>query len=322
MNIQPRVVLALGLLGLVSAVLLLLGLAAGASGWQFAGLDADASLVWQIRWPRSLGAWLAGALFGLAGAIAQGLFRNPLADPFLLGSASGAALALSLALLGFAGANSLSASLGLSGAAFVGALLGVALALVLARGARHSVRLLLAGVVVGVVLGAARELVVLARPDVLLATQSFMLGSTTTLDLRGCALMAVVLLLSLPLALLLSPLLEALGLGEATARSLGLPVTAAQALLVVLLALATGAAVAQTGLIAFVGLAAPHCVRLLGVMRQAAQLVGSALAGGVLLLGADLVARTVLAPQELPVGVITALAGGAYLLLLLQRQRV
>ena len=117
-------------------------------------------IVWDIRLPRSLGAWLGGALLGLAGAVAQGLFRNPLADPYLLGSASGASLGVGLYLSLFGGsawATSAWLGLGLTGAAFVGAVLAVVLTLVLARGVQQTLRLLLAGVVVGVVLGAVTE---------------------------------------------------------------------------------------------------------------------------------------------------------------------
>jgi iron complex transport system permease protein len=312
---------------LLSAVLVLLGMGVGSTGLDsLAALQRDPQawqIVWEIRLPRSVGAWLAGALLGLAGALAQGLFRNPLADPYLLGSASGASLgvALAMALLGVSPlATEWLSRLGLSGAAFAGAALAVLLTLLLAQGVQHTLRLLLAGVVVAVVLGALTSLVLLLSPDIMQAMQSFMLGSTSFLAWPACALMAAVALLCLLAAWAMSPVLDALALGESTAQSLGLPLPALRAALIGVLALATGTAVAQTGLIAFVGLAAPHLVRSL-VKTTPGRLIGLAsLVGAVLLLSADLLARSLLAPRELPVGVLTAVLGGAYLLWLMHRQ--
>lgn len=320
-------------------------------------LPADASMAWQIVWdirvPRTLGAWLTGALLGLAGAVAQALFRNPLADPYLLGSAAGAALAvvLVLAALGTgAFAHGLVVQLGLTGAAFVGAVAAVLLTLALAGGVQQTLRLLLAGVVVGVVLGAMSSTVMSLFPEVLRSMQLFMFGSTSFLGWSGVVVMALVLPPMLVLAVGLAPVLDALGLGEATARSLGLPLDLARKLLIVVIALATGTAVAQAGLVAFVGLVSPHLVRGLwrrGQGRQPVQqqkgqagsvhpsdepaahglrsdqawaLLLATWMGGVLLLAADLLARSVLAPQELPVGTLTALVGGGYLLWLMHRR--
>ena len=312
---------------LLSAVLVLLGMGVGSTGLDsLAALQRDPQawqIVWEIRLPRSLGAWLAGALLGLAGALAQGLFRNPLADPYLLGSASGASMgvALAMALLGVSPlATEWLSLLGLSGAAFAGAALAVLLTLLLAQGVQHTLRLLLAGVVVAVVLGAMTSLVLLLSPDIMQAMQSFMLGSTSFLAWPACALMVTVALVCLLAAWAMSPVRDALALGESTAQSLGLPLPALRAALIGVLALATGTAVAQTGLIAFVGLAAPHLVRSL-VKTTPGRLIGLAsLVGAVLLLAADLLARSLLAPRELPVGVLTAVLGGAYLLWLMHRQ--
>jgi iron complex transport system permease protein len=295
-------------------------------------------IVWDIRLPRTLGAWAAGALLGLAGALAQGLFRNPLADPFLLGSASGASLGVALALAAMGGAGGMLGGgmmgdgsavsvfgtdwltrLGLTGAAFGGAVLAVLLTLALSKGVQHTLRLLLAGVVVGVVLGAMTHLVLLWSPESLQAMQAFMLGSTAFVGWTACAVMAGVWLLSILSGSLLARLLDALSLGEATAHSLGLPLTSMRLALVAVLALATGAAVAQTGLIAFVGLAAPHLVRSGVKTTHGRLLMLSSLMGGVLLMAADTLARWLIAPQELPVGVLTAVLGGGYLLWLMHR---
>ena len=210
--------------------------------------------------------------------------------------------------------------LGLTGAAFVGAVLAVLLTLALARGVQHTLRLLLAGVIVGVVLGAITSLLLLLSPDSLQAMQAFMLGSTGFVGWSACLLMASVWLVCLVLAWVLSRALDGLTLGEATAHSLGLPLAPLRAALVAVLALATGTAVAQTGLIAFVGLAAPHLVRAAVSVPHGRLMLLSSLMGGALLCAADLLARGLIAPQELPVGVLTAVLGGGYLLWLMHRR--
>lgn len=305
-----------------------LGSAVGSTGfesWLTAMHDETAwQIVWDIRLPRSLGACAAGALLGLAGALAQGLFRNPLADPYLLGSASGASLGVAVALALFGGnpfATEFLTRLGLTGAAFVGAVLAVLLTLLLARGVQHTLRLLLAGVIVGVVLGALASLIALMRPDVLQGMQGFLLGSTSFIGWNACVLMLLVLLVCLAMAFALSRVLDALSLGESTALSLGLPLAPVRVVLVCVLALATGTAVAQTGLVAFVGLAAPHLVRSLVKTQHNWMVLLSAMMGGFLLLAADLLARMWLSPQEVPVGVLTAVLGGGYLLWLMYRSQ-
>ncbi len=315
------------LLLVLAAGLLALGLAAGSEGWSLRWGD-EWDLVAAIRAPRSLGAWLAGALLGLSGALSQGLFRNPLADPYLMGSAAGASLGVVLVLaaggllgqeIGLAAAGSLQ-RLGLVGAAFLGALLGMTLTLALAGGAGRPMTLLLGGVVVGVLMTALADLLILASPEALRGRQIFLLGTTSFFGWPAVAALAAALLVTLPLAVGLSRVLDALVLGEHSASSLGLQLPRLRLALVAVVALATGAAVAHAGLVAFVGLVAPHLVRRLVVVRHGALLALSALAGGVLLLAADVAARSVMAPQELPVGLLTAVLGGSYLLLLL-RQR-
>ncbi len=320
-----------------ACLLVLLGLQVGSLGFEmlhctgFAhcasfglqGLDAAMLQVMvDIRLPRGLGAWAAGALLGLSGALAQGLFRNPLADPFLLGSASGATLGvvILLAALGISPmALSALQSIGLTGAAFVGALAAVSLTLLLAQGVGSPLRLLLAGVVVGVVLGALSSLLLTLAPEVMLSVQGFMLGSTSFLGWSAVGVLLATLLVCLPTAMLAARALDALQLGEFAVHSLGLPLPAIRLLLVVVISLSTGAAVAQTGLIAFVGLAAPHLVRGLCRVNHRALILLSSLCGGVVLQASDLLARGLAAPRELPVGVLTAVLGGAYLLWLMRR---
>ncbi len=311
----------------LGAALCVLGTAVGSMGWEplwGAPGDTASAILWDIRIPRTLGAWLAGGLLGLAGAVAQGLFRNPLADPYLLGSATGAALgvALLLVLIGVSPveASGWMARIGLTGAGFAGAVLAVIVTLGLARGVQHTLRLLLAGVVVGMVFGAFASLVMYREPDIIPAMQSFLLGTTGFLGGTSAWLLAAVLVPSLAAGLVLSRALDAMSLGETTAASLGVALTPVRVVLIGVMALATGAAVAQVGLIAFIGLVAPHLVRAAVKPTHRWLLPLSAMTGGTLLLAADVLARWMLAPQELPVGVLTAVLGGGYLLWLMHRR--
>ena len=320
-------------LSIAALMLIALGLAVGSDGLSWHAFRADLAsdqaglIIGRIRAPRTLGALLVGALLGLAGAIAQGLFRNPLADPYLLGSAAGASLAVVIVLTaGSVAGEALAfvptawlARLGVVAAAFGGALAGVGVTLLLARGAQQTVRLLLAGVVVGVLLGAAGDLLTLTSPDALRGRQSFLLGTTSFLGWSGVPMLAAGLALALAVSLRLARVLDALTLGDETAGSLGLALPRWRFVLVAVFALATGLAVSQAGLVAFVGLVAPHIVRRVAPGPHAPLLLASAATGGVLLLAADVVARVVIAPREVPVGLVTALVGGAYLLWLLRR---
>jgi iron complex transport system permease protein len=195
----------------------------------------------------------------------------------------------------------------------------VMLTLLLAKGVQHTLRLLLAGVVVGVVLGALTSLILLLTPEIMQAMQAFMLGSTGFVGWTACVIMAAVLCITLLAVWMMSHVLDGLSLGEATAQSLGLRLPQMRMALVAVLALATGTAVAQTGLIAFVGLAAPHLVRAVVKTTHGKLMLLASLMGATLLTTADILARWLTAPQELPVGVLTAVLGGGYLLWLMHR---
>lgn len=321
-------------LALLLGIGLVAGLMTGAAGFSPAQFWADLHgeqawlIVGEIRVPRTLGAALVGALLGLSGAIAQGLFRNPLADPYLLGSSAGAGLAVVLVLaaaaLGGAYLSLATAAwldrIGLVMAAFGGALGGVLLTLTLARGAVHTLRLLLAGVVVGVLLGAISDLVTVVSPDALRGKQAFMLGATSFLGHTSLLLMGAGLALLLPVAGRYARALDALTLGEDSATSLGIDLARVRLVLVVVLSFGTALAVAQAGLVSFVGLVAPHLVRRHAPGAHRWLLLASTAMGAVLLLGADVLSRAVIAPQELPVGVVTAVLGGIYLFVLLRRR--
>ncbi|MBB5204848.1 iron complex transport system permease protein [Inhella inkyongensis] len=325
--------LALGLAAL-TLLGLLAGLMTGQLGfsprdfWQQLQGDQALLILGQIRAPRTLGAALTGGLLGLAGALAQGLFRNPLADPYLLGSAAGAGLAVVLVMAG-ATLGGLQLSLatlawiervGLVGAAFVGAIAGVMLTLSLAAGALHTLRLLLAGVVVSVMLGALSDLITVASPDALRGKQAFMLGSTSFIGWDAVLLLALGAAAMLWGARKRARVLDALTLGEDSAASLGLDLSRLRLQLVVLLAGCTALAVSQVGLVGFVGLVAPHLVRRHAGGVHAWLLLASSAMGAVLLLWADVLSRALIAPQELPVGVVTSVLGGGYLFVLLRRK--
>ncbi len=292
-------------------------------GWLFSPDAASDTVLWQIRLPRALGAWLSGALLGLGGAIAQGLFRNPLAEPYLLGSASGAGLGVAITLLALdASVSGLAwgGQLGITGAAFLGACAAVALTVALSRGATRTASLLLAGIVVGFLLSAITSLLLLRSPDTWRAMQAFLLGSTAFLGWHSVVLLAIAFLCCTLPAVLLSRGLEALTLGDETAESLGISLPLLRLSLLGLLSLATATTVGQVGIIGFVGLVAPHLVRESIQVSQRQLLVAAPLCGGMLLQSADILSRWIAQPSELPVGVVTACLGGSYLVLLLWRR--
>ncbi len=291
------------------------------------GMQAEL-IIGEIRLPRSAGALLVGALLGLSGAIAQGVFRNPLADPYLLGSAAGAGLAV-VVVLAVTAAGGVAVSLatfawldrvGLVIAAFAGAVAGVGATLLLARGAVETLRLLLAGVVVGILLGAISDLVTVVSPDALRGKQAFLLGSTSFLDRSSLAILGGGLALLLATARRHSRALDALTLGEDSAASLGIDLRRVRLRLVLMLSFGTALAVSHAGLVAFVGLVAPHLVRRHAPGPHGWLLLASAAMGAALMLWADVLSRAVVAPQELPVGVVTAVLGGGYLLFLVRRR--
>ena len=323
-----RLIIALMVLSVIGMVL---ATSMGTTGFYWAWLhqgfgntekNISLQILTDIRVPRALGSWLVGALLGLSGAIAQAFFRNPLADPYLLGSASGASLAVvsTLAYVGV-GVSELSwlAGLGMTGVALIGALSAVLLTLVLAGGTDRMLRVLMSGIVVGVLLGALHSLLVLSKPSVFASLQSFMLGSTGYINGSGVIVLGMLWTSSLLLACVFSPVLDALALGEATATSLGVNTRWQRYWLIGLMSLSCAAAIAYAGLIGFVGLAAPHIGRALLHMNHRLLLLSSSLIGGLLLLTADMVARSPWLGQELPVGLVTAIVGGSYLLWRLYR---
>jgi iron complex transport system permease protein len=293
-------------------------------------LTGLAAIVWTLRVPRALMAALVGACLGGSGAAMQGIFVNPLADPYLLGIASGASLGATVALT--AGGRLAAefsdepfvhgAPLGLvPAAAFVGALAAVALTVALARrrGTTDATTLLLAGVVVGSVCIALTTYLMLRDADRVRAVLSWTLGSLSWSrwsDVRAISPYAAI---GLGALLAMARALDAIQLGEDTARTLAPRLGWLRLGVIAAGSLAAAAAVAFVGVIGFVGLVAPHVMRRLGTPDHRTLLPASALAGAALLVLADLAARTVHRPNELPVGVVTTLLGGPFFLWLLRR---
>ncbi|BAW01026.1 transport system permease [Thermus thermophilus] len=292
------------------------------------GLEEN-PIVTELRLPRVLGGMLVGGALAVSGAAFQGLFRNPLADPYLMGSASGAAFAVTLFAVLLGGLSPAFAQhavfqhLPLSATffGFLGALLATLLTLVLAGGVARTGELVLAGVVVGSVLTGLTTYLMMQDADRVRAVFAYTLGNLAFMGWAGVRALALALLLALPPLFLLGRVLNALQLGEETAKSLGLPLEGLKLLLLGAASLLTASAVAQAGIIGFVGLVVPHMLRRLLGEDYRLLLPASALGGGALLALADLLARTLARPAELPVGVVTTLLGGPFFLYLMWRRR-
>ncbi len=290
-----------------------------------AALSGSAHVLWHLRLPRALLAMAVGAALGLCGALTQGLFRNPLADPGLLGVTSGAACAAALALTVFSGTLAALPPAWrlwlLPAAAFAGAL-GVCLAL------EHVARWLTPGSIAGLLLtGLALNAVTmsivglcsyLATDEQLRSLTFWTLGSLSAASWELVAVLAAALALCGWHARRLAQALNALALGEAAAGHVGVDVPRLRSRLIAIVALLSALAVAWCGLIGFIGLMAPHLVRGIAGADQRRVLPLAMAAGALLLLVADTVARTVAVPAEIPVGIFTALIGGPGFLFLLR----
>jgi iron complex transport system permease protein len=281
----------------------------------------DDAILWVIRLPRVvLGALVGGAL-GVAGAALQGVFRNPLADPGLIGVASGASLgAVAAIVLGLTAA----VPAGLQLFAFAGGVVASLVVYALARyeGRTETVTLILTGVAVTAIVGAAIGLLLARADDAELRDVVFWsMGSLGSATWPLVAATAPCVGIGVVAACARARELDLMTLGEREAEHLGVDTERTRLVLVLAVALATGAAVAAAGVVAFVGLVVPHLVRLAAGPAHAIVLPGSALGGAALVVLADVVARTAAAPVELPLGVITSLAGGPFFLWLLWQTR-
>jgi len=281
-----------------------------------------------IRLPRVLLAIGVGGGLAVSGAVMQGLFRNPLADPSLIGVSSGAALAAVVAIvLGSTVLGAWTDTLGaflLPAAAFAGGVIATLVVYRLAtREGRTSVAtMLLAGIAINALAGAGTGLMIFIADDDQLRDLTFWtLGSLGGATWERLAVVGPCLLGGMLVAPLLARPLNALLLGEGEALHLGINTERVKKLVIVLAALVVGAAVAVSGIIGFIGLVVPHLLRLAVGPDHRVLVPGSALLGGALLLGADLLARMIVAPAELPIGIVTALLGAPFFLWLLLRDR-
>lgn len=283
--------------------------------------QGEASIVWNVRFPRVMLGAVVGAGLSVVGVAIQALVRNSLADPYILGVSSGASVGATLVILLGAFASLGQAALPL--AAFTGAILAVLLVVVLAQvGGRLSpVRLLLSGIAVSAVFSSLTSLIVFkAKNEAGIRSALFwLMGSFAGAKWEQLAIPTSVVLIGTLMLLLSFRSLNALLMGEETARTLGVNVGAFRLFLVVLSSILTGAVVSVCGAIGFVGLMMPHLVRLLIGSDHRRVLPLTALLGAIFLIWADVLSRIVVAPEELPIGIITSLCGAPFFLWLMRR---
>lgn len=281
------------------------------------GLGIGSTIVWQFRLSRVVLGLLVGAVLSLAGGSFQGAFRNPLADPYLLGVAGGGGLGATLAIVSSANQH------WVPPAAFAGALLAVGLTYLLGASG-HSpspASLVLAGVAVTSLLTAFQTFVQQRNTNDIRSIYGWILGRLSTSGWSDVLTLLPYAVVSSVVLLLMARSLDVLSVGDVEAQSLGLRPARLRLIIVVAASLATAAAVSVSGLIAFVGLIVPHTIRLLAGSSYRRILPLSMLYGGVFLALADLLARTVLAPAEIPIGVVTAFFGAPFFLIILRSSR-
>jgi iron complex transport system permease protein len=273
-------------------------------------------IVWQLRAPRVVLAAMVGGMLAIAGASYQGVFRNPLVDPYLLGVAGGAGLGATL-VIAYAGDN---AQL-VPPAAFVGGAIAVVLAYALGARSRSSTALVLAGVTVATFTAAVQTFVQQQHSDQLRNVYTWLLGGFSTATWHDVGVAAPYMAVSSLVLLLHRRVLDVLSLGDEEAAALGVDVGRVRHVIVIAATLGTAAAVAVSGLIVFVGIIVPHVIRLLVSTSYRAVVPLSLLVGGGFLALTDVLARTVLSPQELPIGVITAFFGAPFFAFVLRNVR-
>lgn len=282
----------------------------------------ESQVLWQIRLPRTVLAALVGASLAMAGSAYQGVFRNPLADPYLLGVSAGAGLGAVLTL-GFGLSISLGPFSALPAAAFVGAVVAVGASVLISRGSfRDPATLLLSGVAVAALFSAAQTYLLSALDETRSReVLSWLFGRLATDGWAPVNLLLPYVGIAGITLLLCSRRLDVLRVGDEEARSLGLDPARTRFVVIAAATLLTATAVSVSGLIAFVGLVVPHIVRLLVSHAYRAIVPLSALVGAAFLTLVDIAARTVVAPAELPIGVITAFVGAPFFAFILWRGR-
>jgi len=283
----------------------------------------DAAILWQIRVPRVVLGGLVGATLAMAGASYQGVFRNPLADPYLLGVAAGAGLGATLAVAFLPGRAGWPVD-PLPLAAFAGAIVAVAATYVLGRSGtrnRSTATLILAGVAVAAFFTAGQTYVQQQHADTLREVYSWILGGLSTSGWHQVALILPYVAASGMALVLHRRLLDVMSVGDDEAEGLGIRAARIRLTVVTAATLGTAAAVAVSGLIGFVGIIVPHTVRLLAGSSYRRILPLSIIFGAAFLILADVIARSALSPAEIPIGVISALVGAPFFMLVLRRTR-
>ena len=281
--------------------------------------ETERTILTQLRLPRVVTACLVGGSLGIAGVGFQGLFRNPLADPYVIGASSGAGLGVTLAVV-FGFQVSVMGLSGIAVSAVVGSLLAVAVVFGIGSVGRGSsvLTLLLAGVAVSSMINALASLLMYMNDDSVVVILAWLMGSLAGNDWSVVLATAVSSLVGFSILWSMSRPMDVFLLGDVTSQSLGLDLFRFRLLLVAGSSIATAAAVASAGIIGFVGLIAPHIARRVVGPRHLQLLPMSACVGAAIMLVADVVARTVVAPAELPVGILTALLGCPFFLFLLK----
>lgn len=277
------------------------------------------AILWELRLPRVVLGGLVGAMLGIAGGAYQGVFRNPLADPYLLGVAAGAGLGATIIIVSATEANTALLPI----AAFAGGTVAVAMTYAIGRsiGGRSATTIILAGVAVAAFFTALQTYLQQRNLETVRQVYTWILGRLTTTGWSEVLILLPYVVVSTVVLLFHRRLLDALSVGDAEADALGVPTGRVRAVVVVFATLGTAAAVAVSGLIAFVGLIVPHTVRLLVGASYRTLLPMSAVLGAAFLILADLTARTIASPAELPIGVITAFVGAPFFGLILRTSK-
>jgi iron complex transport system permease protein len=285
--------------------------------------ERNEAILWEIRMPRVMLAVLVGSMLSAAGASYQGVFRNPLADPYLLGAGAGAGLGATIAIAyGPAASGWIVDPLPL--AAFIGAIGGVALAYVLGysvRSGRTAVTLILAGVAVAAFLTAFQTFLQQRESDTLREVYGWILGSLSTAGWGEVSLIAPYVVVCLAVVLVGRRLLDVLAVGDTEAGTLGIRPGRVRLVFVIFATLGTAAVVSVSGLIGFVGIIVPHTVRLLTSASYRVVVPISILLGGAFLVLADIIARVAVTPAEIPIGVVTAIIGAPFFAVVLRTSK-
>ncbi|AVM63899.1 ABC transporter permease [Dietzia sp. oral taxon 368] len=335
---SPRHALVLGGATLLFGAAMLLGTLIGPAGLTAGGVLLDLLdrlpliavdsglterqqvILWEIRIPRVVLGAIVGAMLAIAGATYQGVFRNPLADPYLLGVSSGAGLGATLAIV----AGGAMGSAMVPPAAFAGGMIAVLATYTLGRsvgGGRSEVVIILAGVAVAAFASAIQTFFMQRHDDTLRQVYSWMLGRLTTSGWADVRTVLPYVLISVAVIALFRRMLDVMAVGDVEAATLGIAPARVRLILISVATLGTAAVVSVSGLIGFVGIVIPHAVRMLIGPGHRLLLPTSLLAGATFLILADVVARTAMSPAELPIGVVTAAIGAPFFLVVLRRSR-